>query len=110
LNAQKARSPEELYRLVAERLGVAPDAPGARGFGSSALKTNGKIFASLSKGRLLVKLPRDEAEALVAVGRAEPFSTGGKAKKEWVTLGPSNEAEWVRLAEEARRYVERGSP
>ena len=60
--------------------------PGGRGFGSNALKVDGKIFASLSHGRLLVKLPAERVKALVEAKLGEPFSTGpGRVKKEWVT-------------------------
>ena len=77
-----------------------------RGFGSDALKVDGKIFASLSHGRLLVKLPVERVKALVDAKLGEPFSTGpGRVKKEWVTLAPSSVEEWVRVSEEARRYV-----
>ena len=37
-------------------------------FGSTSLKTNGKIFAMLVKDRLVVKLDRRRVDALVAAG------------------------------------------
>jgi hypothetical protein len=100
------KTPEELYSMLAQRHGVAPGASPGRGFGSNALKANGKIFASLSKGRLLLKLPAKRVDALVEAGLGEPFATGpGRVKKEWVTVGPSRADEWMRLSEEARDYV-----
>lgn len=99
-------SPEELYRILADHYGVDLHAPRGRGFGSNALKADGKIFASLSHGRLLIKLPVERVKALVEAKLGEPFSTGpGRVKKEWVTVGPSYLEEWLRLSEEARRYV-----
>jgi hypothetical protein len=51
-----------------------------RGFGSSALKINGSIFAMLSKDRLVVKRPSDRVEALIRRAiqreRAGPFWIG----------------------------------
>jgi hypothetical protein len=99
-------SADELYRTLAEHYGVAPGALGGRGFGSNALKAEGKIFAALSNGRLLVKLPVERVKALVEAKLGEPFSTGpGRVKKEWVTVAPSSAEEWARLSEEARDFV-----
>ena len=99
-------SPDELYRNLALHYGADLHAIGGRGFGSNALKVDGKIFASLSHGRLLIKLPVERVKALIEAKLGEPFSTGpGRVKKEWVTVAPSSVEEWVRLSEEARRYV-----
>jgi hypothetical protein len=97
---------EEFYRAVAARYAGKPDPGPSKGFGSNALKVNGKIFASLTKGRLLLKLPELRVDALVKSKKGTRFSTGaGRAKKEWVTVGPSSEREWPALAEEARAFV-----
>jgi TfoX/Sxy family transcriptional regulator of competence genes len=102
-NAEKA---EALFQSVAKKYGGPSDAPPRRGFGSDALKVNGKIFAALSNGRLLLKLPRERVGALVTAKLAERFSTGaGRPKKEWVTIAPSTTADWLRLSDEARQYV-----
>jgi hypothetical protein len=99
-------SAEDFYRAVAARYAGKSDAAPSKGFGSNALKVGGKIFASLTKGRLLLKLPEARVDALVKSKKATRFSTGaGRAKKEWVTVGPSSEREWLALAEEARAYV-----
>ena len=99
-------SADALYRIVAKQYGVDPGAARGRGFGSGALKADGKIFAALSNERLLIKLPAERVEALVKANLGERFSTGpGRTKKEWVTVAPSSADEWLRLAEEARLYV-----
>ena len=99
-------SADALYRIVAQHHGVALGAPGRRGFGTNALKVDGKIFAALSSGRLLLKLPTKRVEALVEAGFGDRFSTGpGRIKKEWVTLALSSADEWVRLSEEAKAYA-----
>jgi hypothetical protein len=104
--ARTDASPEALFEAVAKHHGGASAASGQRGFGSDALKVNGKIFAALSKRRLLIKLPSARADALVTANLAARFSTGaGRPKKEWVTVAPSSVAEWVRLSDEARQYV-----
>ena len=104
--AQKKADPADgLYALLAARY---TDKPAARskGFGSNALKVNGKIFASLIRGRLLLKLPEARVASLIKLKKGLRFSTGvGRVKKEWVTVGPTTEKEWVALADEARAFV-----
>ena len=102
-NTEKA---EALFQSIAKKYGGSSDVPPRRGFGSDALKVNGKIFAALSYGRLLLKLPRERVDALVTAKLAERFSTGaGRPKKEWCTIAPSTTADWLRLSDEARQYV-----
>ena len=79
--------------------------PGSgKGFGSRALKVNGKIFAMMSsKGHFVVKLPEERVNALIAAGSGTRFDPGrGRLMKEWlvVTADPKS---WVTLAREARK-------
>jgi hypothetical protein len=99
-------APEALYQALFDRFGETPRADASRRFGADALKVRGKIFASLSKsGRLLIKLPPERVDALIAAGIGERFTTGpGRAKAAWVTIG-ADAADWIALAEEARAYV-----
>jgi|SRR5581483_7334709 hypothetical protein len=78
-----------------------------KGFGSSALKTNGKIFAMLdSKGNFVVKLPRPQVDALVAAGQGQRFDPGhGRIMKEWLAVAPTAEVEWLSLAKDALTFV-----
>jgi hypothetical protein len=78
-----------------------------KGFGSSALKVRGRIFAMVdSKGRFVVKLPRDRVDALVESGSAVRFDPGhGRLMKEWASLDPSSGTRWLALAREALRFV-----
>lgn len=80
--------------------------PGGRGFGSSALKIDNKIFAMLFKGELVVKLPRLRVDALIASGDGQRFDPGhGRLMKEWVTVEPASGADWLALAREAMTFV-----
>ncbi len=78
-----------------------------KSFGSRGqLKVNNKIFAFVSKGRLVVKLPRQRVDALVAVGEAERFGPGhGRLMKEWLALKPRSELGWPPLVREAMEFV-----
>lgn len=84
---------------------VDPPASTRSAFGSNGLKFDGRIFAMLVRGALVVKLPRARVEELIRGGRGEPFTAGGgRVMKEWVTLeGP--DASWLELAREARQFV-----
>lgn len=74
-----------------------------RAFGSNALKVDGRIFAMLVHGALVLKLPRPRVEALLAAKRGEPFATGrGRVMKEWIVLRGGS---WSQLAREARQFV-----
>jgi len=81
---------------------------GKKGFGSGALKVNGKIFAMMSsKGELVVKLPKERVDELVASGKGERFDPGhGRVMKEWVVVG-TGARNWVELASTACEFVKR---
>jgi len=98
-------SAEALFRAVVDHHGASRP-PASSGFGSGALKTGGRIFATLSRDRLLLKLPRARVEALIDADLAIRFSTGpGREKKEWALIAPSSAQEWIALSEEARAFV-----
>jgi TfoX N-terminal domain len=86
---------------------VEPPKPGGA-FGASALKVGGKIFAMVSQGRLVVKLPAARVQELIAAGDGEPFDAGkGRPMKEWVQIDPAHGRTWAQLAGEARSFVGR---
>jgi hypothetical protein len=78
-----------------------------KGFGSGALKVRGKIFAMIaSKGRFVVKLPRERVSDLVNDGKGRLFEPGpGRIMKEWFETNDGLEASWLDLAKEARAFV-----
>jgi hypothetical protein len=94
----------ELVAAFLNRQGVTQE---GRGFGSSALKVRGKMFATLSsRGAFVVKLPRARVNALVAAGEGRPFEPGpGRVMKEWLELGTTSGQDWAQLAEEALAFV-----
>ena len=101
------RADSQTAPIVAEY--EAAQGRGGRKFGSNGLKVNGKLFAMLVRGSLVVKLPKARVDALVGEGLGTPFDPGhGRRMKEWVTVA-AGAAEWVDLAREACRFV-RGGP
>lgn len=94
------------FESVIETLGKEAGITQTRMFGSTGLKVHDKVFSMLFKGRLVVKLPKERADAIVAYGEGEYFDPGhGRKSKQWVAIGPGSKAEWLHLAEEARDFV-----
>jgi hypothetical protein len=75
---------------------------GGKGFGSSALKLNGRIFAMVSsKGQFVVKLSKVRVAELSERGQGEPFDPGrGRLMKEWLAVS-APPTKWLVLAKEA---------
>ena len=102
---------EERFAALVQELAAQPDveAPGEssrRRFGSDALKVNGSIFAMVTGGRLVVKLPRDRVDALIGDGTGAPFDNGkGRPMKEWLTVVDEDDQTWVALSREALDFV-----
>lgn len=105
--------PQGRYAAVVEALLSHPDVTppsvadrAKKGFGSAALKIDGKIFAMLVRDRLVVKLPRARVDALVDSGDGERLDPGhGRIMKEWLSLDPASDEDWLPLAREALEFV-----
>lgn len=103
-------TPEDRYaKVVGAFLGddKVTSGSGKKSFGSSTLQVNGKIFAMLtSRGRFVVKLPKQRVDSLVASGSGERFDPGyGRLMKEWLTVEPTSDEDWLALAREAMEFV-----
>jgi hypothetical protein len=105
-----ATTPAERYAAImkafAGKRGVSAES--SRGFGSSALKIDNRIFAMLASGdRFVVKLPRRRVDALVDAGEGERFDPrrNGKLMKEWLVVPRRLDSRWLPLAQEAYDFV-----
>jgi hypothetical protein len=105
------RDADSLFERLAERFGAnpavtLPSSGKGGGFGASALKVDGKIFAMVSRGELVVKLPRDRVDELIASGTGTRFDPGhGRVMKEWVAIAPRHSRSWPKLADEALKFL-----
>lgn len=102
-------SPEAVTRLGEIEAALRADGPIEAGtmFRSPGLRTSGTIILFLGRNdRIILKLPRARAVALIDVGTAEAVTMGTRTLREWVSLAATLEIERViELAREAFRYV-----
>ncbi len=100
---------DPLFTPIVEAFARDPQVAPGRMFGSPGLKVDGKVFAMLVKGALVVKLPKVRVDTLVASGTGAHFDPGhGRLMKEWVAVGPSARSMWLGLAKEAKDFVASG--
>ena len=73
---------------------------------SEGLRVEGRFFAALVNGQLLVKLPHERVAVLISTGIAAPFESGkGRVAKEWALVSSSVTRRWPALADEALAFV-----
>ncbi len=95
------------FSKVTECFASDPDVLPGKMFGAEGLKINGKVFAMLVKGELVIKLPAARCAELISAGRAARFDPGhGRQMREWVQV-PLGTLDWIDLASEARHFVGR---
>ncbi len=101
--------PEERFEELIDQLvgieGVTPPRGGS-GFGRSAVRFHGKSFVMLVRGSLVLKLPAQRVEALIAAGDGVHFDANkGTPMKEWLSLHPDSGQAWLPLAREALDFA-----
>lgn len=97
---------ESIVAAAMEEFMTRPGVTETAMFGSPGLKINGKYFALLVKGKLVVKLAKERVEKLVETGTGDFFDPGhGRKMKEWVELEPKSRKACVSYMEEAADIV-----
>lgn len=80
-------------------------------FGSEGIRIRGKVFAFVGyRGALVVKVPEQRADELVASGTAERMEMRGRAMREWVLVHPDRADAWGPLIGDAFAYVDDITP
>ena len=99
---------EEVFERLARRFRAEPAVSQGTGFGSSpGLRVRGRIFAMLAANGLVVKLPKDRVDQLVASGVGSRFDPGhGRVMKEWLNVPEGQTGDWEHLTAEAYAFVE----
>ena len=104
---------ERFEDLVDDLLGEAGVTPpsGGGGFGRSALRCDGKIFAMLVRGQLVLKLPGQRVDELIGQGDGRRFDANkGTPMREWLSLDPGSALPWLPLANEALAFARAARP
>ena len=72
------------------------------GRGAQGLKVGQKMCAMFFKGALLLTLPPERVEELIAAGRGLPHDPGtGKVMKNRLLIPATKKRSWIKLCEEA---------
>ena len=101
-------TPAECYAMLVQTFLSQPNVvQEGKGFGASALKVKGKIFAMLVREKLVVKLSQSRVDVLVAAGEGERFDPrhDGRLMKEWLVVASKSEQVWLAYAKEAMEFV-----
>lgn len=107
-----AASPVEIpldFQAIVDAFASVPGVASRAGWakGNTVLTVDGRIFAMLDHGHLVVKLPVAAVDALVHSGsgtRFDPKGTG-KGMREWCAVGVGRVADWQALAQQAYAFV-----
>jgi hypothetical protein len=95
------------FEAVVERYAADPRVTEDTGFGSSpGRRVDGRIFAMLVRGELVVKLPRQRVDDLIASGSARRFDAGKeRPMREWASVATTAAPVWSDLVAEAYAFV-----
>lgn len=107
-SAALAGSRERFEDLVDQLVGTEGVTPprGGSGFGRSALRFHGKIFAMHVRGALVLKLPADRVDELIRAGAGAHFDANkGTPMREWLSMDPGSALPWLPLATEALDFA-----
>ncbi|MEM7722961.1 MAG: hypothetical protein AAF376_11355 [Pseudomonadota bacterium] len=97
--------PETLYAdLAATHLQIERVSTG-RMLKSDALTIDGKSYAYLSEGGLVVKLPKARVTELVEDGTGEALRVGARVMREWVVVPFDHKDQWPELMQSALEFV-----
>jgi hypothetical protein len=106
-----ASAGEAQFWDVAEPLLDQPGIERSTMMGLPCLRVHGALFASCDRrsGDLLVKLPEQRVDELVAAGRAHSFAPAGRRFREWAAVPPERSRTWRRLLDDALAFVDGSS-
>ena len=96
---------ENLANRIRELIADEPGVVEQKMFGGLAFLIGGHMSVSASgRGGLLLRVPPEQTEALLAKPHAEPFEMRGKAMDGWLRV----EAEGITTKRQLERWVSRG--
>jgi hypothetical protein len=97
-----SEDPDEIFTSLARSYAGRPDIELGDGFGDGpGLRASGRLFAALSDGALVVRLPAERCAQLVDAGEGRLLQDGGQTREEWLVVPGVDAAEWLALVTEA---------
>jgi len=109
--AAKSKSGEELFWELAAPHLASPGIAESTMMGSRCLRVGGEFTGMIDvrTGELILKLPRERVDALVASGKTEPFAPNSRVFKEWTLVPHGDRRAWKRLIDEAVAFARDGA-
>lgn len=99
-------SAETKFETLKQAFNGDPGVSAAKMFGAPGLRIGSKFFVCLVKDELVAKLPNERIETLIAAKHGHPFEPmAGRTMKGWISVAAGSPADWLTLAQEARRFV-----
>jgi len=101
------RAKEELFWALAERLLAEPPVSRSTMMGFPCLRYDGRFFASIDRDSkdLVVKLPADRVDELIATGQGLVFAPNHRVFREWVAVPVPARHLWAALLHEAQAFA-----
>lgn len=98
---------ELFWELVDELRAADPRVDEGTIMGGRCARVAGEFLALVDfKGSgLVVKLPANRVEELIAGGQGRPFAPAGRVFKEWVSIPEPDRRQWLALLEEGLAFV-----
>lgn len=95
---------EEYYSELGNKI---KNAEQSKMFGKPCLKIGGKAFACFFQNEMVFKLADDAHKNAINLKGSKLFDPSGKGRsmKEWVQVSYDHKKEWIKLANEAVKYV-----
>jgi hypothetical protein len=98
-------SAAERYQDLCDEMLTLPGASIGRALSNEGLMVNGKLFAFLLRGKLIVKLPVERVAEVIAAGTGAAALMGSRTMKQWVEV--TADVDWPQLARESYDCVRR---
>jgi hypothetical protein len=97
-----SEDPEDIFASVARHYAGRPDIQLGTGFGDGpALRASGELFAALSDGALVVRLPPPRCAMLVDAGEGHLMTDEGQTLEDWLVVESGDAADWLAFVTEA---------
>jgi hypothetical protein len=98
---------EQLFWQLADELLEQQAVTRSTMMGYPCVRNEGAFFACIERGtgHLIVKLPADRVNELIASKRARPFAPNGRTFREWAAIPTGNRETWSALLKEAQEFT-----